>query len=578
MVYLNLNVQPFEDKIEKACNDARRLARKKYPKWRIAKKGLADMPSIKKLWKGDMWLPRAIAKAEKYPKDHEWWTLCSEYANVDSASTLLLFQRQRELLEEKDLWEIYLERLKILPIVYQMESKGVTLSRKRLDKLFTEYGAESKKAGRFCLSVAKSYGYELELPKSGNNKSLSTFVFDVMKLEPYKKSRKTGAPSLDQEVMKYYAQNLPPKSKDAKFIKQLAAKRQRDTALTYMKSYQRFWLPLQDMSLEDSECRWCGRTVRTHICGNCKGEQWDDTHIMYPSLNPTGTSTLRWSSSNPNEQNISSVEGFNLRYAFGPAPGREWWALDYNNLELRIPAYECGEEEMIRLFEKPDDPPFFGSYHLLVASILHPEKWKQCLKEGVGFKDEFPTTYGRVKNGNFADQYGAMLKADGWGTADKAYGVRGGQAMVRKKLSKIALLSKRVIAFANKHGYVETLPDKDVGGSRGYPLYCSRNGWGGISPTIPLSYHVQGTACWIIMRAMIKVQAYLNQLNRKIPNYFMIMQIHDELLLDFPQKKDKGNLPKVKRVQKLMESIGDSVRVPLTCGIDFHKSNWSESE
>ena len=576
MVYLNLNVQPFEEKIKTACNEARRLARKKYPDWRIAKKGLEDMPSAKvTVWKYDMWLPRAVAMEEKYAEDHEWWTLCSEYANCDSASTLMLFQSQRELLKEKDLWEIYLERLKILPIVYQMEQTGVTLSRKRLDKLCKEYEAESKRAGQFCLSVAKSYGYKLDLPAGGRNNSLATFIFDVMKLEPYKKSPKTGAPSLDEEVMKYYAENLPPKSKDAKFIKQLAAKRKRDTSLTYMESYRRFWLPLEYPAENCKIAEFCHQSIT--CSDHCKHPK-TEWYKLYPSLNPTGTATLRWSSSNPNEMNISAVEGFNLRYCFGPAPGREWWALDYNNLELRIPAYECGEEEMIRLFEKPDDPPFFGSYHLLVASILHPTLWKLCMDNDENFKDEFPAIYGHVKNGNFADQYGAMLKADGWGTADKAYGVRGGQAKVRKRLSKIALLSKRWIAFANKHGYVETLPDKDVRGSRGYPLYCSRSGWGGISPTIPLSYHVQGTACWVMMRAMIKVQAYLNQLNKKAPNYFMIMQVHDEILLDFPQKKDKGNLRKVEIVQKLMESIGDSIGVSLTCGVDYHAENWSESE
>ena len=61
------------------------------------------------------------------------------------------------------------------------------------------------------------------------------------------------------------------------------------------------------------------------LLGACDLSNWRKLHT---SLNMCGTDTLRWSSNNPNSQNISKKEGFNLRYAFGPAPGREWWSLD----------------------------------------------------------------------------------------------------------------------------------------------------------------------------------------------------------------------------------------------------------
>ena len=94
--------------------------------------------------------------------------------------------------------------------------------------------------------------------------------------------------------------------------------------------------------------------------------------------------------------------------------------------------------------------------------------------------------------------------------------------------------------------------------------------------TVPLSYHVQGTACWIMMRAMIKVQDYLDTL--KTGKYAMVINVHDEIVLDFPYKPSKGNLPKVKRIQAIMESVGPCVGIPLTCSIQYHPKNWSESE
>ena len=74
------------------------------------------------------------------------------------------------------------------------------------------------------------------------------------------------------------------------------------------------------------------------------------------------------------------------------------------------PAYEAGEEEMISLFEKPDEPPYFGSNHLLAFDILHPDKWDRDDPEGLlKAKKEYASTwYQWTKNGNFAVQYGAM--------------------------------------------------------------------------------------------------------------------------------------------------------------------------
>lgn len=601
MVYLNLNVQPYEDAIEKATKEARGLARKWYKDWRIASKELLEMPSAKqKVWKYDMWLPVAIAIEENYAEDHSWWSLCAEYANSDSASTLALFGRQRELLEERGLWKIYLERLKILSVLHKMENRGITSNRPRLEEQRVTYQKESEKAGRTCVEIAEGYDYKLVLPKSGNNNSLLEFVFGAweerecldcygsgqqerspgvklkrgvkaircdscggdgkkqvwiargLRLPAVKRSQKTGNPSLDKQCMDEYLTTL--KGKQLRFIEALAAKRKRDTALNYLDGYERFWLP---------------------ILGLPMGRDHYDWFRLHPSVNPTGTDTLRMSSANPNEQNISNQEDFNLRYVFGPAPGREWWSLDYDNIELRIPGYESGERAMIDVFEKADKPPYYGSYHLLICHLLHPKRFDKCVADGVSFKDRYKSTwYSWTKNFNFADQYGAMESS---GTADRAAHVKGAQRLVNGRLKQKSKLNQKWIDFAEKHGYVETMPDKEVDPERGYPLLCSRSRWGKIMSTIPLNYHVQGTACWVMMRAMIKVQAYLDRLNEKAgyEDYFIIMNVHDEIVLDLPKGK-KQNLPKVKKIRQLMESIGDAISVPLTCGIDYHPNNWSE--
>lgn len=623
--FLRIDMSEPEERLKEIVKECRRLARSDFPSWKIAKAGYEDMPSAKdETWKHDMWLPRALAKElklcrgvcevvnkrneqfdiyigrgsdwgnpfkigedgtraeviEKYrhwlqnqpelltrlpeldgkrlgcfcsplachgdvlqellaKHTHPWWTACRDYANTDSSATLPLYDAQKKLIEERGLWPIYQERLKLLPIVCGMEERGITLSSERLEQQQKDYLEEADKAGAVCTTIAASHGYDLELPKSGNNQSLLRYVFGPLGLPMLKTSKKTGNPSMDKDVIAEWLITLPERSKQASFIRNLSAKRKRDTALSYMAGYRRFWLPT-------------GK----------KG--W---YVLHPSLNPTGTDTLRWSSQSPNEQNISKKEGFNLRHSFGPAPGREWWSLDYQNIELRIPAYESGEEAMVELFDKPNDPPYFGSYHLLNASIVYPDLfWPLAETEGA-FKDKYKSTwYQRCKNGGFAIQYGCQEAK-----ADATFGRSGAFRSIKEKMPKVAALNDKYVRQANRQGYVETLPDKSIGMSKGYPIYCSRTSWGDISPTIPLNYHVQSTACWAIMKAMIRVTEYLQQFD----GYYLIMQIHDELVLDFPAY-GKRNLPKIRKVQKLMEESGVDIGIPLTTSIAYHPTSWDE--
>jgi DNA polymerase I-like protein with 3'-5' exonuclease and polymerase domains len=647
--YLGRDIKPFEDKLRDAVMACRRLARSKYPEWRIAKKGHQEMPSAKEggkrkedtPWKFDCWLPRAAVKilwkgseaGQKWTEEvdkvkdrtrepnifrrllnrdrlaaecskldgweyrppettgvqdegHPWWTVLRDYANVDSAVTYHLWPVMVEELHRRGLWEIYLATRPRGQLAHGMERRGVTLNGCRLEELTTQYREEAGEAGEVCLNIANDLGFDLQMPKGASpNNSLREFMYSVLKVPPiYNEKAATDAPTLNKEAMEQYLTSLPEKSQALAFVRNLVYKRKRDTAVAYLEGYRRFMLPAEGVE-----------------------EGW---YVLHPNLNPTGTGTLRWSSSNPNEQNISKLESVckecngegcatckgtgkefrSLRYCFGPLPGREWWSLDAKNIELRIPFYESGQEEMIALFEKPDNPPYYGSNHLLIAHILHPEKFEECRNEkgevdGRIFKKRYAATlYQWVKNGNFAVQYGAVDRPDGTGTADRTYRIKGAQARINKRFSKLNDLNQYWIRFAEQHGYVETMPDRTVNPQKGYPLLCTRTEWGKILPTVPLNYHVQSTAMWWTLKAMIRVQAQLDQWNGIAgeERYWIALQVHDELVLDFPAKgnpvkePESSNLWRVRKVQKLMEQGGEDFGLPTPVGVEFHPDNWSE--
>jgi|SRR6185369_14107526 len=570
LVYLGVDIAPYEERLKEACTEARKLVKKTFPDWKLAEEGLATMPSVKggsqrdeeKPWKNDSWLPRTLALKQGYPPDHPWYTVLREYANADSAVTLALWKKMKIEIERRKLWNIYRERLKVLPVVHSIENCGLTGSRARKNRLEVSYREDQESCARKCVNLASSYGFDLKLPKGAVNNSLRQFCFEVMKLEPIPNPKaKTTNPSLDSKVaIPHYLATLEPHSKPLSFIQNLVRWRGKGTALGFLASYDKFMLPTND----------------------------PDTFRIYPALNPTGTDTLRFASYNPNGQQVSKKEETNLREAFGPGPDREWWSIDAKNIELRLPAYECGEKDLIDLFEREKDPPYYGSEHILNFSIVYEDLWAAAVKE-VGLDKAGPyckkkyaaSWYQRCKNGDFAVGYGAVNRADGKGTADRAFGRPGSHAKLLARFEKKEALNQKWIRFAKQYGYVETIPDRTVDPERGYPLLCTRSEWGDILPTVPLNYHIQGSAMWWTMKAMIRCAPILEEWTRKDPRgYYITLQVHDEMVFDFPRGRGlrpwMTNLGRIKEIAKTMELGGADFGIPTPVGIEYHANNWGE--
>ena len=213
---------------------------------------------------------------------------------------------------------------------------------------------------------------------------------------------------------------------------------------------------------------------------------------------------------------------------------------------------------------------------MLIFDVLHPEKFA---KHGMECKDVYADSwYQWTKNGNFAVGYGSVESS---GTADRAYHMEGGFLKVKKRFKRIhgkGGLNDQQIAFAERHGYVETMPDKTVDEDRGYPLYCERTRWGKILPTVPLNYHVQGTAMWWMCKAMVRCHNYLAKVSKaKGVGYHLIMQVHDELVFDFPKGKTSTyNKPIIEECMRLMRMGGDDIGLPTPVSCLYHPHNWGE--
>jgi DNA polymerase I-like protein with 3'-5' exonuclease and polymerase domains len=261
-----------------------------------------------------------------------------------------------------------------------------------------------------------------------------------------------------------------------------------------------------------------------------------------------------------------------MRHAFGPAPGRVWVSLDYENIELRIPAYDSGERCMIDLFEKPDEPPFFGSYHLLNASIIYPDLFWPLAEQKGAFKARYRNTYTDCKSVGFGFQYGA-----GRDKIDRTARRKGSYDKIKDRLKEHTRLTNYWIEFANNHGYIETIPDKTVDPKRGYPIVCVRGEHGRVSPTLPLAYRVQSTAMWCTSKAMVRCTNQLQEWSQdEGREYWIALQVHDELVFDMPGQHKGELIRKVNTLRALMEESGSDIGVPLKVSANLHEKSWGE--
>lgn len=616
MEYLHRDIEPFEKAIEGVCKIARAIVRRDYPSWKIANEGVEGMPSVTgsskrdedKPWKNDMWLPRALIKAGcKQYIPEAWATVCSDYANADSEHDLYLGLELDRLIVERGLQAIYEHRMKLVRIACEMEEYGVTCIGSYTESTITQYQEYTAESANKMHCIAAKYNYDLELAEGASlNDSMREFFYGSIRQacpnckyrrvvkhwngeepsqEPCPKcltrkklpqrvtltttridtlnlqvitSKKSGNASLDKDAMQEYLATLDGDALE--FVKLLTDKRKYDTDLTYMHAYRRFWLPI-------------------YIEG-CVGNGYETGYYrIHPSLNPCGTDHLRWSSNSPNCQNISKLEEGNrisIRNCFGPAPDREWWSMDFQNIELRIPAYESGEEAMIELFEKPTEPPYFGSYHCLNASIVYPDLfWPLAETEGAFKKKYKSTEYQWCKNGGFAIQYGC-----GERKADNTFRRRGAYKLLKQKLPKVAALNQKYITLAERTGWIETLPDRSVDITRGYPILASRTEDNKVLSTTPFNYHVSGTACWCKNTALIRCAAQLERWRRE-DNFsgYISLEVHDELLFDFPRgKTPEDNKPRAMILRKLMEQSGEDLipRIPTPVSVELHTESWAK--
>ena len=273
------------------------------------------------------------------------------------------------------------------------------------------------------------------------------------------------------------------------------------------------------------------------------------TGRIHTSYHQAGTATGRLSSSDPNLQNIPirTAEGRRVRQAFIAKPGCLLVAADYSQVELRIMAHLSEDPSLLEAFNAGQD------IHRATAA------------EVFSVEPEAVTTDQRrsAKAINFGLIYGMSA----FGLA-RQLGINRKQAaeyieLYFARYPGVQNYMNNIRTTAAENGFVET-----IYGRRLYlPEINSRNGMRRqAAERTAINAPMQGTAADIIKRAMISVDRWLQSSDLQSR---MIMQVHDELVLEVPESEleivKQGLIERMESAAELLVPLVVDVGVGNNC-------------
>jgi len=403
----------------------------------------------------------------------------------------------------------------LIPILEDMEQTGILLNTDFL-KQFTS--SLDKQLEKLEESIQKMAGHSFNL---NSPSQMSTILFEDLALKPPDRTRRTKSG--------YY-------STAASVLEEMTDEH-----------------PIINAILEHRELA----KIKSTYADALPREVNPKTGRVHSSFKQTGSVTGRLASSNPNLQNIPirSEIGKEIRRAFVAEKGWVLLAVDYSQIELRIVAHMSGDKAMLQAFQDGKD------IHTATAAAISGDPLDKIT----------PDLRRQAKAVNFGLIYG--MSAFGLSRSTDLT-LPEAETFVQRYFEQFPGVKKYLESIREKartDGYVETL----FGHRRYFPQLLP--GARSISEAErsralreAINAPIQGTAADIIKIAMIRLPDRLAQAELSAR---LLLQVHDELVLECPQSELEVTVPLIKQ---LMEGAAQ-LDVPLIADAKAGP-NWASLE
>jgi DNA polymerase-1 len=434
------------------------------------------------------------------------------YAAADAETTLRLMPLlEADLKRLPKLWDLFINiEVPLIPVLADMEMAGICLDKPFFAAFSVELNARLEELEK---RVYEAAGRTFNL---NSTQQLSDVLFGTLRLSPPDKGRKTTSGHF---------------STAAGVLDGLSGQH-----------------PVVDMILEYREL---SKLKSTYVDALPKQIHPEDGRV-HTSFSQTTAITGRLSSSDPNLQNIPTRTdlGRRVRRGFIADPGNVLVSLDYSQIELRIVAHMAGDEAMLNAFRAGQD------IHATTAAAIYGVPLESVTRE--------------MRRHSKAINFGLIYGMSAFGlTRSTELTLAESQDFVEAYFKQFPGVKKYLDGIrkeAARTGYVETL----LGRRRYFPNLKS-----GLNHVMKnreereaINSPIQGTAADIMKIAMIRIPPAMMKagLHGK-----MLLQVHDELVVECPQ----GELKKVASiVQEVMENAYP-IGIPLTTEARWGL-NWDE--
>lgn len=435
------------------------------------------------------------------------------YAAADAVLTHRLVDLLRPELEARNAWALFSEiEMPLIPVIADMEMAGVLLDVDYLHALSTDLG---DRLAALAQEIYDLCGGPFNI---GSPKQLNDVLFEKLGLPTEGLRKTTHGLSTAADVLDSLRDAHPV------VVKILAWRELSKLQSTYVDALPALINP---------------RTGRVHT-----------------SFNQTGTATGRVSSNNPNLQNIPvrTEEGRRVRHAFITPEGCSLLSVDYSQVELRILAHYSQDEALLQAFREGMD------IHRATAAAVYNVPLDAVTYEQRSF----------AKSVNFGLMYGmgAFRLA-----RDSALTLAEAEDFITnyfRQFPGVRTYLDASLEQARQRGYVETL----LGRRRYFPVLQDRGGKPSRTPAYQraereaINMPVQGTAADIIKIAMINLSRALKDGGFQSK---MILQVHDELVLEGPDEEMEHVAPLVVEVMESAFTLDAPLRADARVG-----QNWAE--
>jgi DNA polymerase-1 len=433
------------------------------------------------------------------------------YAAMDAIAVMRLLPGLQAELKSNDALKLFDEiEMPLVPVIASMEMTGIAVDINFLNNMSAEIQSRLNELEN---SVFEHVGERFNL---NSTQQLSDALFNRLKLTPPDRTRRT-------EAGKY--------STSAEVLESLRTEH-----------------PVVELVLEYRELSKLKSTYLDALPAQVNPR----TGRIHTSYNQAGSVTGRIASSDPNLQNIPirTELGRQVREAFIAADDYSLLSVDYSQVELRIAAHMSNDKAMLAAFRADED------IHAATAAAILGKKINEVTKEERRHAKaiNFGLLYGMSPYGLTRTSDLTLAEAEDFVQAyfQQFPGVKGYLDNMRR--------------LAAQQGFVETL----LGRRRYFPGLKS----GGNQVTRAreereaINAPIQGTAADIMKLAMIRVASALQENNLK---GHMLLQVHDELVLECPQSE----LKKAARIVRSMMENAYNLAIPLKTEARYGH-NWGD--